>query len=219
MSSDSKIDTLLRLARRGPLRSVALENAGIPRAYLTRLVRRGELEKIDRGLYRIPDPDPDQDDADLGEMAAVSVRVPRATLCLLTAGYVHGLVRRQPEHVWLMLGAHDRRPKLEAFSIELVRATGRARTYGLEKLKCRHGILPLTTPAKTVADCFRYRRRVGLEVAVAALRRFLSQAGKGGKSTDDAIEALVLAAGADGVISVLRPYLPARARQVHPGDT
>jgi predicted transcriptional regulator of viral defense system len=196
----SKTDMLLRLARRGPLRARDLERSGIPRAYLRRLCERGLLEQVDRGLYRAADAPV----TELHSLAEVAVRVPHATVCLLSALQVHGLTTELPHAVWLMIDRNARMPKLSYPRLEVVWASGRAREYGIETRTLEGISVSLTTPAKTVADCFRYRRRVELEVALAALRDYL-RTHRGGMA------ALVDAARADRVYSLMRPYMEALA--------
>ena len=188
------------MAKNAPLRARDLERAGIPRAYLTRLRSRGLLERIDRGLYRLADADATEHHS----LAHVAKRVPHGTICLLSALQVHQLTTELPYVVWIMIDRHARAPTISYPKIELVRASGRARTHGVE-VRTMEGVkVRLTTPAKTVADCFRYRRRVGLEVAITALRDYLRKNRSG-------IDALVEAARADRVYAVMRPYLEALA--------
>ena len=103
-----------------------------------------------------------------------------------------------------MIDRHARAPKLARPKLEIVWASGRARNHGIERRTIEGVRVQLTTPAKTVADCFRYRRHVGLEIALAALRDYLRKH-RGG------IDALVAAARADRVYAVMRPYLEALA--------
>lgn len=207
----TKMTALLRLARRGPFRARALEAAGIPRAYLARLLQRGELQRIDRGLYVVPDVDPDE--LEVAAMAAALARVPRATLCLRTAAYLYGLTRRAPDSVWLMIGTHDRRPSIVEPRTECVRAKGRARTHGIERAMTRFGPLRLTSEAKTVADCFRYRQRVGEDFAKGLLRTFIRQSRQRGEESA-AVEALLRAAQADRVVSIVLGHLPSRLNRI-----
>jgi hypothetical protein len=101
-----------------------------------------------------------------------------------------------------MIDRHGRSPKLAYPKIEVVRASGLAREHG-RMVRIIEGVkVTLTTPAKTVADCFRYRRHVGLDVALAALREYLSKR-RGG------VDALVAAAQADRIYPFMRPYLEA----------
>jgi predicted transcriptional regulator of viral defense system len=199
-STSTKTTTLLRLARKGPVRARDMDDAGIPRAYLKRLRDRGVLEQVDRGLYRLADAPM----SELGSLADVSKRVPNAVICLLSALQVHGMTTEAPHAVWALIDRHARFPKVTSPKLEVVRASGAARTHGVEVRTIEGVKVPLTTPAKTVADCFRFRRHVGLDVALAALKDYLKQR-KG------SIDALVEAARADRIYPFMRPYLEALA--------
>lgn len=194
----TKVSQVLRLAQRGPLRPRDLDAAEIPRAYLRRLVARGILEQVGRGLYRLAD----SDATELRSLADVVARVPEGIICLLSALQVHGLTAEAPHAVWLMIDTRARAPKIRTPAVEIVRAHGAARSHGVDKRRIDGVLVKLTTPAKTVADCFRYRRHVGLETALAALRDYL------GKRAGT-VDALVAAARADRVYTVVRPYLEA----------
>jgi predicted transcriptional regulator of viral defense system len=197
----TKTDALLRLARKGPFRARDLDSAAIPRAYLRRLSASGLLEQVDRGLYRLADAPV----TELNSLAEVTRRVPHAIVCLLSALQVHELTTEAPHAVWLMIDRHARRPKLTYPKIEIVRASGPAREHGVETRTVEGVRVRLTNPAKTVADCFRYRQHVGLDVAMAALRDYLRRYRGGG------IDRLVEAARADRVYTLMRPYLEALA--------
>ncbi|HET7506032.1 MAG TPA: type IV toxin-antitoxin system AbiEi family antitoxin domain-containing protein [Kofleriaceae bacterium] len=191
---------LLRLARRGPVRARDLDEAGIPRAYLKRLCNRGVLEQVDRGLYRLADAPV----TELSSLAEVSKRVPHAIVCLLSALQVHGLTTEAPHAVWVLIDRHARLPKLASPTLEVVRASGAAREHGVDTRVIDDVKVQLTTPAKTVADCFRFRRHIGLEVALTALKDYL-------KKRKGSIDALVVAARADRIYAFMRPYLEALA--------
>lgn len=199
-SAGTKTDSLLRLARKGPVRARDLDEAGIPRAYLRRLCERGLLEQVDRGLYRLTDAPV----TELHSLAEVAKRVPHAIVCLLSALQVHGLTTEAPHAVWILIDRHARQPKVSYPKLEIVRASGPAREHGVEKRTIEGVPVRLTTPAKTVADCFRYRRHLGLDVALEALREYLRRK-RGG------VDALVAAARADRVYALMRPYLEALA--------
>jgi predicted transcriptional regulator of viral defense system len=194
----NKIESLLQLARKGPVRARDLQEAGIPRTYLRRLCDQGRLEQVDRGLYRATDAPV----TELHSLAEVSVRVPHATVALLSALQVHGLGSEAPAAVWILIDRHARLPKVAYPPLEVVRASGPARDHGVETRRIEGVEVRITSAAKTVADCFRYGRHVGLEVALAALRDYL-QAHRGGA------DALIEAARADRVYARLRPYLEA----------
>jgi predicted transcriptional regulator of viral defense system len=212
-TGDTKTHALLRLARSGPVRARDLEAAGIPRAYLRRLCDRGLLEQVDRGLYRLPEAPV----TELHSLAEVAKRVPHATIALLSALQLHQLTNEAPHAVWILIDRNARAPRLGTPKLELVRASGAARDHGVEVRTIEGVRVHVTTPAKTVADCFRYRRHVGLEVALAALRDYLHPSGPGRAAERSStrgpsrIDALVAAARADRVYTVVRPYLEALA--------
>jgi predicted transcriptional regulator of viral defense system len=199
-STRTKIDALLQLARNGLVRARDLDDVGIPRAYLRRLCQRGVLEQVDRGLYRLAEAPVTESHS----LAEVAKRLPQGIVCLLSALQAHELTTESPHAVWVLIDRHARMPKLSYPRLEVVRASGAARTHGVETRTIEGVGVKLTTPAKTVADCFRYRRRVGLEVALAALRDYLRKH-RGG------IDRLIEAARADRVYTVVRPYLEALA--------
>jgi predicted transcriptional regulator of viral defense system len=212
MPSISKTETLLRLAQAGPLRARDLAAVGIPRTYLRRLSDRGLLERLDRGLYGLPDAPA----TELHTIAQVAKRVPHATIALLSALQVHGLTTEAPHAVWILIDRGARTPRLGHPKLEVVHASGAARGHGVEQLMIEGVEVHITSPAKTVADCFRYRRHVGLDVAIAALREYLNRpegtrTRKAGRRPGSPIDVLVDAANADRVYSVLRPYLEALA--------
>ncbi len=196
----SKTDALLRIARNGPVRARELAAAGIPRTYLRRLCDRGVLTQIDRGLYCLADAPV----TEFHTLATVAARIPHATICLLSALQVHGLTSELPHAVWIMIGRHARTPKLTSPKLEVVRASGHALEHGVQTQVMEGVEVRITTPAKTVADCFRYRKHVGLDVSLAALRDYLAQHSNG-------IDALIEAAKADRVYTRMRPYIEALA--------
>jgi len=196
----TKTDSLLGLARKGPVRARDLDEAGIPRTYLKRLCDGGILEQVDRGLYRLADAQV----TELSSLAEVTKRVPHAIVCLLSALQVHSLTTEAPHAVWVLIDRHARAPKLAYPRLEVVRASGAARSHGIETRLIDGVKVQITTPAKTVADCFRFRRHVGIDVALAALKDYL-------KSRKGSIDALVAAAQADRIYAFMRPYLEALA--------
>ena len=195
-----KTNALLRIAGKGPVRARDLDRARIPRSYLRRFIERGLIEQVDRGLYRLASAPV----TELNSIASAAKRAPNATVCLLSALQVHQLTTELPAAVWIMIDRHARAPKSTYPRLEIVRASGRARTHGTEQRTIEGVRVHLTTPAKTVADCFRYRRHVGLEVALTALRDYLRKHHGG-------IDALVAAARADRIYPFMRPYIEALA--------
>ncbi|MGD8863351.1 MAG: AbiEi antitoxin N-terminal domain-containing protein [Myxococcales bacterium] len=196
----TKVQALLDMARQGPVRARDLDAAGIPRAYLKRLCDSGLLEQLQRGLYRLADDPP----TELGSLAEAAKRVPHATICLLSALQVHGLTSEVPHAVWVMIDRKARMPTVSYPRLEVVHASGKARTHGVETRIVEGVPVQITTPAKAVADCFRYRRHVGLEVAIQALKECL-------RKRKASVDELVEAARADRVYTFMRPYIEAVA--------
>ena len=203
MRHDTKIAELLGLARQGTLRARELDAAAIPRAYLQRLCERGELVRVARGVYRLPD----APITELHTVVEVAKRVPRAVMCLLTALGIHELTTEVPHAIWIQIERKDRAPSFTKPRLEVVRASGPAREHGIETRIVEGVPVRLTTAAKTVADCFRHRRRVGLEVALEALRDYLGRTR--GRGRTESLEALEAAAKADRVSNLMHPYLAA----------
>ena len=192
------VDRLRTLAdERGILRTSEAEEEGIPRQYLSRLVDRGDLVRIGRGLYRRPD----HEVTSHHSLAVAAKRVPKGTVCLLSSLQFHDLTTQNPLDVWLAIGHKDREPTVDAVSLRIVRMSGDARTEGIEEHEIEGVSVPIYEPAKTVADCFKYRSRVGLDVALEALRDFHEQGGS--------MDALWRYADLCRVQSVMRPYMEA----------
>jgi predicted transcriptional regulator of viral defense system len=195
-----KMAAVLRLAAEGPVRARDLDALGVPRAYLTRLCERGVLERVERGLYRLVE-------ADMSEwstLADVSKRLPHAVIGLLSALQFHGMTTESPHAVWVLLDRRARRPSASMISVEVVLASGDALAHGVQTFLIDGVAVRITTPAKTVADCFRYRRHVGLDVAIEALKDYFQQ-------RHGSIDSLVKAARADRVYARMLPYMEALA--------
>jgi predicted transcriptional regulator of viral defense system len=159
---------------------------------------------------------------ELHSLAEVAKRVPHAVVCLLSALQVHQITTEALHAVWVLIDRHARMPKLSYPNLEVVRASGPAREHGVQDRIIEGVRVRITTPAKSVADCFRYRRHVGLDVALEALRDYLAKsrgrpikrerrARSDGAGYGYSIDALVEAACADRVYTILRPYLEALA--------
>ena len=157
LRATTKTDALVRLAQKGLVRARDLDDAGIPRTYLRRLCERGLLELVDRGLYRLVD----APITELHSLVEVAKLAPQVVVCLLSALQIHELTPEAPHAVWVTIDRHARPPKISRVKLEVVRASGPAREHGVEERMVEGVHLRVTTPAKTVADCFRYRRHVG----------------------------------------------------------
>lgn len=197
-------DRVVELASRGPVTARDLADRGIPRAHLQRLCARGDLVRVERGVYRAAD----AETTELASVAEVAKRAPSVVICLLTALQIHGLTTEVPHEVWVLIDNRARAPSIGRPRLHVVRASGAAATYGVEARTIEGVPVRVTSPAKTVADCFRYRDHVGLDVALAALRDY-RRIGRGRRGFT--VDAFVAAARADRVYSVVRPYLEALA--------
>jgi predicted transcriptional regulator of viral defense system len=201
MAATSQIQRLLRhLQRHGVVRARDLEALGVSRVALQRAVDRGQVMRRARGLYVKPDHAATRHT----DIAAVGARTPKAVVCLVSALEYHGLTTQVPHAVWIMIHKSSHRPTFNAPAVRVVRASGSALTTGVEKHKIEEVVVQMTTPAKTVADCFRYRDTVGTDVAVEALRDCLRKR----KATPSDIFEM---AKVDRVARVMRPYLEALA--------
>lgn len=160
-------DRTLKLARRRKgVTAGDLAAAGIHRQVLTRLVATGELERIARGLYRSPEHAPTEHHS----LAVVGAVVPQGIVCLLTALQFHGIGTQLPSEVWLAIDRRARRPALRYPPLRIVRYSGSALTEGVELHRIEGRAVRVYGVAKTLADCFKYRNKIGLDVALEALR-------------------------------------------------
>lgn len=167
MAAITDREQLLRLARRrGSLTTRDVVAAGIHRQTLSRLVREGELERVTRGQYRVPAMPMTEHHG----LAMVAAAVPQGVVCLLSALGFHGIGTQLPSEVWLAIDRRARRPALRYPPLRVVRFTGEALTKGIETHRVEGQSVRVYTLAKTVADCFKYRNKIGLEVAIEALR-------------------------------------------------
>jgi predicted transcriptional regulator of viral defense system len=189
--------TVLELARvRTLLRARDLAQRKIPSVVLSRLVAAGKLERVTRGVYGIPG----LAISEHRSLAEVALRAPRGVICLLSALRVHGIGTQAPFEVWLAIEHRSPVPRLDQPKIRPVRMSGAAFTDGVEHLSIDGVSVPLFTAAKTVADCFKYRNKIGLDVALESLRDGWAQR----KFTMDELWHF---ATIDRVANVMRPYL------------
>ncbi len=140
--------------------------AGITRHQLPALVRSGQVERIGRGLYRLADAEPTENYS----LAMACARVPNSIVCLLSALRVHGIGTQTSASVWLAIPHKARAPHLSEIRLRIVRFSGPAWTVGVEEIEFEGVRARITSPARTVADCFRFERLVGPEAAMEALQ-------------------------------------------------
>lgn len=189
---------LAHVLSQGFIRPRDLDELNIPRSVLQRLVEAGQLVRRARGVYAAVD----HPSTRHTELAEVCTRTPRATICLFSALDYHELTAQIPRAVWIMIDRRSRRPMIKQPETHIVYASGSALTAGVGKHQIEGVEVNITNAAKTVTDCFKYRRHVGQDVAIEALRDCLDQ----GQATPGEIFAL---AKVDRVANLMRPYLEA----------
>ena len=199
MQKFSHTDQVLSLAhQKGLIRSNDLNDVGIPRAYLTRLVQAGRLEKTGRGIYQLPDK-PLTENAG---MEILATKVPQAVFCLLTALQYHGLTTQLPKQVWIAMPQGSHSPKIDYPPIKMIQCAPKHFVEGMEIHRRNEHEFKVYSVARTIADCFKHRNKIGLDVALEALRAALAQ--KKVNAND-----LWHFAKIDRVTNVVRPYLEA----------
>lgn len=155
----------------GFFRPAELEAAGLTRDQLPALVRSGKVERISRGLYRLAEAEPTENYS----LAMACARVPNSIVCLLSALRVHGIGTQAPAEVWLAIPHKARAPRLRELRLRIVRFSGPAWTFGVQETVFEGVRARITSPARTVADCFRFERLVGPEAAMEAFQDGLRQ--------------------------------------------
>jgi predicted transcriptional regulator of viral defense system len=143
-----------------------LEPLGIGYDQLQHMVAEGTVERVDRGLYRLANAEPSEHYT----LAAVCARVPNAIVCLLSALSVFGIGTQVPKEVWLAIHHKSRAPRVPNVKVRLLRFSGAAWTYGIRDTEFEGVPSRITSPARTIVDCFRFERLIGLEAAIEALR-------------------------------------------------
>lgn len=190
---------ILRLAHeRTLLRARDVTQHGLPTIALTRLVQAGKLERVARGLYGLPG-------AAISEhrsLAEVSARVPKGVVCLLSALRVHEIGTQAPHEVWIAIPPHMVSPRIDQPAIRVVRMSDAALAEGVDRVRIDGVEVPVFNAARTVVDCFRFRNKIGLDVALEALRDGWSQR----KFT---LDDLWRDATRGRVANVMRPYIEA----------
>ncbi|MBW2688494.1 MAG: AbiEi antitoxin N-terminal domain-containing protein [Deltaproteobacteria bacterium] len=195
----SRQQQILELARtKGIIRAEDVEAVGISRNYLYRMHKEGLLEKSAVGLYTLPET-PVTENSSLVEIAK---RMPHAVVCLISALSYHGITTQLPHEIWLAIPRGSWRPDVEYPPLNLTYVSEPAYSFGIQEHVINGVTVKIYNPAKTVADCFKFRNKVGLDVAIEALR----EAWRSRKVTMDE---LVEAAGIDRVSKIMRPYLEA----------
>jgi len=186
------------IRKRGLIRTRELEEKGISRSQLRRLDARGVVLRVGRGIYALPDA-AITEHRSLAEAAKI---VPGGVICLLSALRFHGLTTQNPFEVWMAIGKKAWRPSPAGIRLRLVHSSGAAFTAGIERHDVGGVRIRVYSAAKTVADCFKFRNKIGIDVAVEALKDF-TRKHRGGANE------LARYARICRVTRVMQPYLDA----------
>ena len=199
MPTESMAEKILHIANVQPLvRSRDVEATGIPREYLLRMYRKGLLRRAARGVYALAEAPVSEHHS----LAVVAKIVPHAVVCLLSALRFHDLTTQDPFQVWIAIDNKARRPSLESPALRVVRFSGKALTEGIVTHTIEGVPVRVYSAAKTLADCFKYRHKIGIDVAIEALKDALRHK----RTTIDEIHRFAKVCRVD---RVMRPYLEA----------
>ena len=185
------------LAQKGMLRPSDLDAIETPRVVLTRMTAAAQLEKVGRGLYRLPNQGSEHE-----SLVAIATKVPQAVFCLFTALQFHELTTQLPRQIWIAMPRGSHVPKIDYPPVKMVQFSGAAYSEGIEVVERDQVKMRIYCVAKTVADCFKHRNKIGLDVALEALK---DARAKKKASADD----LWRYAKTCRVANVMRPYLEA----------
>lgn len=194
-----KAQQLIQVARRrGLIRAADLEGLGIPRHYLSALVRSGDLQRVARGVYSASDSAPTIHRT----LAETALRIPGGVVCLLSALRFHELTTQLPSQVWLAIDVKARRPKEPLLPLQIVYFSGNALKSGIERHEIEQVTVRIYCAAKTIADCFKFRNKIGQDIAIEALRDAL-------ETKACTVDELWHFARICRVSSIIRPYMEA----------
>ena len=192
---------ILKLVKEmGVLRARDLNPHGIPRTHLSRLCAAGKLKRIARGLYVLPD----SEITEHHSLAEACKRVPKGVVCLLSALQYHDITTQAPFEVWLAIGEKAWKPRIDYPPLRIVRFSQATLNAGVEDHQIEGVPVRVFSPAKTVADCFKYRNKIGLDVAIESLRECL-------RSQRCTVDDLWHYAKICRIQNVMRPYLESLA--------
>ena len=166
MSKNSPENQVLELAQQGLLRVCDLTSRGLHPEYLRRLYQKGLVRREGRGLYIAAD-------AEISihyGLAQVAKRIPHGVICLLSALSFHEIGTQLPHQVWMAIDRRAAKPKTQFPPLRVMRFSGAALTEGIETYQIEGVPVQIFNPAKTVADCFKYRNKIGLDIALEALK-------------------------------------------------
>ena len=195
--SNSTENLILKMARKtGVVRAREIREAGLHPEYLRKLCKSGQLIRTGRGLYSLAD----GDFTEHHTLAEACKRVPHGIICLLSALSYHEIGTQNPHQIWMAIDRGMRKPKVDYPPIRIFRFSGLSLEEGIEEKKIEGVWVRVYNPAKTVADCFKYRNKVGIDVAIEALKECW-------RSRRCEIDKLVHYARICRVSNIIQPYM------------
>jgi predicted transcriptional regulator of viral defense system len=156
------------IRKKGIFRLKEARALGLHPEQVRRLTRRGQLTRLGRGLYAAASSVPTEHHT----LAEVAKRVPKGIVCLLTALRFHGLGTEHPREVWLAIDRRTGIPRIDFTPVRIVRISGPALVTGVDEHEIEGATVRITNAARTVVDCFKFRNKIGVDVAVEALREY-----------------------------------------------
>lgn len=186
------------ISKGGIVRLRELKAVGIPEVVVSRLTRAGRVVRLARGLYQLPNADL-QTSHTLAEVAKL---VPKGVICLISALVYHELTLQMPPFVWVAIDVHTRQPSHRYPPMRFVRFGEKALTEGIEEHVIEGVTVKITSPAKTIVDCFRFRNKIGVDIAISAMREAL-------RKRCCAPDEIIKLARSLRIASVVQPYLEA----------
>ena len=196
-NSNTTENTILEMARKtGVIRAREIREAGLHPEYLRKLCKSGHLIRTGRGLYSLADGDITEHHS----LAEACKRIPHGIICLLSALSYHEIGTQNPHQIWMAIDRTMRKPKVDYPPIRIFRFSGPSLKEGIEEKKIEGVWVRVYNPAKTVADCFKYRNKVGIDVAIEALKECW-------RSRRCEIDKLVHYARICRVSNIIQPYM------------
>ena len=197
MSNDSKREQVIEFIQaQSVVRPRDLTARGLPKDYLYLLEKEGVIERVGRGLYQWPNKDLGRSQS----LVEVCKLTPNAVVALLSALNYHNMTTQNPHQVWLAIDGKAWRPTISYPPVRFVTMTGEALHAGVDEHSIDGVVIKVFSPAKTVVDCFKYRNKIGLDVALEALR-------EGWSSRKFTIDELLHYAEICRVKNVMQPYI------------
>jgi predicted transcriptional regulator of viral defense system len=166
MIAEKRKQIVTMFRRNGFVRPSEVERAGMPRWALYELAKEGVVTRQGRGIYTLPDAPITENHS----YAEAIKRAPRGIICLISALRFHGLTMQNPTEVWVAIPRGAWQPKSDGLRLRIVQFSGKALTTGIERHQVEGVTVPVTNVARTIVDCFKFRNKIGTDVAVEALR-------------------------------------------------